>query len=275
MKILLSCLSTLVLVLPAAAQGERPERRPSKEARTDKPAPPPAEEQREREAPRPGERRGPNEERDPERRHRFESRRASAVEARHLGRTLADLGRRTKSPLWLLTAAQMLQRVPPGRPLGQPAWADDGRNLLQLPPRQTEPTPILQAGGLLAEARLLARTQGGELQRQELALIDAIEASEVVTRGAALGPQSTCEGIGAQSKLTYHVAYEGGERAALGVSGAGPGDLLISISDEEGNLVSRTFDRSLVSWYPRWRAVFRIDIENRSPHRVEFCLETN
>src|SRR5205807_102840 len=99
-----------------------------------------------------------------------------------------------------------------------------------------------EAADLLAEARALVQAQKGPVQRETLALLDHIAKSEVVSRGAAMGPQQTCDGLSPGVKLIYNIIYDGGERAVLAISGNGPRELHVAISDQDGNLISRTLD---------------------------------
>ncbi len=218
-----------------------------------------------------------NHESDPQRLSQYDSRRARYVELRHEGRLIADLGRKAKSPLILIAAAHLIAQAPPPRRLSlSQTGADEG--MFREPPangpnRVTVDTP--DPAALLAEARGLLPSPPGPLEHAMLALLDRIAQSEVIIRGDVMGPQQTCDQLSPRVKIIYQVIYEGGERAMVAISGSASGYLQIGVTDHDGNLISRATDEALVSWNPKKRGVFRIEIENHGPEKVTFCLETN
>lgn len=231
---------------------------------------------------------------DPRARRPADLRRADAVELRHLGRQLVMFGQATGNPLALVSAAQVLQQAPPPRPGPRPAQVEGSRGALfregvDVPPPTATPGTLLarlDPAAILAEARNLASTKVQTLGKETLAIIDQISAqitgqrrakdgAEVITRGSLAGPQQSCDRLLPGMRLTYNIIYEGGEKAVVAIVGEGPGELWVQVSDDEGNAISRTVDRSLIAWYPRWRGVFRVSVENRSAQAMPFCIETN
>lgn len=217
-----------------------------------------------------------NDERDPVLLQRFDQRRAAMVEARHMGRTLAALGRQSKNPLQLLVAAQIYQQLPSSRRLVR--FPEPGPVPLGPPPEPPRLT-VRQApepADLLAEARaMILQLPTGAPLRDLLPLIDQVEGSEVVARGAVLGPQHECDGLSPGVRIVYKIMYEGGEKAVLALS-ADDGSLpAVRLSDEEGNILHQGRESSLVSWFPRWRGVFSVEMENHTRQRLSYCLETN
>lgn len=222
------------------------------------------------------ERAAPNDERDPQELRRFDQKRARLVELRQQARALLRLGRQTGNPLPLIAAAQIFQETPVPRPLAValPASAPrtpPGPSPVALPVALSVPEPA----DLLSEARAMARAQNGAAQKETLALLEKIALSEVFIRGAAMGPQQACDALSPNVSLAYNIIYEGQERAVVAISGDGPPELQVTVADQDGNVLGKATDRSLIAWHPRVQGIFRVLIENRSAQRISFCLETN
>lgn len=216
-----------------------------------------------------------NNEDDLRKRRGYQRSRAAVVELRNQGYQLAQLGRQTKDPLPLILAARIFQNQPTPRPLvsagavqGQPCGAVPVQRKLATVRDAPEPSD------LLAEAQSLIATNAvGPLRDSLQTLLQQVKLEPVSFRGAMQGPQQVCDRLLPNARIIYHVLYEGGEQAVVGITGGG--DLHVSVVDENNLHIAHAADRSLISWYPRWRGSFQILIENSTTREQSFCLETN
>lgn len=180
-------------------------------------------------------------------------------------RQIARWGRDHKDALALTTAAAILKATPTG---GQAPKADGDRS--QGAADKAEKGPAT-AESLLAEARALAGQDQGML-----AAIDRVSSDRA--RGRDGGPGYVRERVMARSKDIYHIVFRGGENARIVVDGDGDTDLDVFVYDENGNLITSDTDGTdycIVSWTPRWRGPFRVEIHNLGQISNIYTLTTN
>jgi len=76
------------------------------------------------------------------------------------------------------------------------------------------------------------------------------------------------------STMTYRNIYlNGGEKAAVAVSGAGNTTVRLSVYDYNNNLITNTTcrrDTCVLSWVANWNANFYVTVENLSPYATDY-----
>ena len=187
------------------------------------------------------------------------ARQIRALEDITLAHRLAVYGERTREPLPLITAAEIL-------------LANPSRPLASIDPDTIGAGAVLpEPARLLAAARALAA--GDETL---LALMRPLEraAAQVVRgvpRGSARGPRQLYGRVGGSEKREHMVEFRGGEPAVVYVSGDGDSDLDVFVYDASGQLVASAVgprDECVVRWTPVRQAAFRIEVRNvgRAPN---------
>jgi hypothetical protein len=186
-----------------------------------------------------------------------------AVEAVRTANALARYGDAAKDPLALITAAKIKKEAG-----GQDAKferADKGS--AGDAKAKTDPMAV---DALLERAKALA---GGRADL--VALADDVAKSGA--RGAAGGPRSTRTVVRGGSTDQFRVVFQGGEPAAIGVSGDGDSRLDLYVYDENGNSVCSQVgpgDDAVCRFQPRWTGPFTIRVVNRGMAN-EYRLLTN
>ena len=76
------------------------------------------------------------------------------------------------------------------------------------------------------------------------------------------------------STMTYRNIYmEGGEKAAVAVSGAGNSTIRLSVYDYNNNLIANTtcrYNSCVLSWTANWNANFYVTVENLSAYGTDY-----
>ena len=79
--------------------------------------------------------------------------------------------------------------------------------------------------------------------------------------------------------MTYRNIYlNGGDKAAVAVSGAGNSSIRLSVYDYNNNLIANTtcqYSTCVLSWVANWNANFYVTVENLSPYGTDhgFALD--
>ena len=193
---------------------------------------------------------------------------------------LVAYARENQSPLAMLTAVQMLQRVRvqdgAGRLKQGPSGAAAGAQAGPEGQKGKTPAPSLDAKVLLAEARTWAKGN-----QSVLALIDDASKAQPQssgTLGGDLYPYRQPGRLPARTYTDWVVRMRGGEVALIGVTGDGDTDLDLEVYDEFGNLIvrdARYGDRCLVEWTPKWTGNFTVRIKNLGRVYNDYLLVTN
>ena len=193
---------------------------------------------------------------------------------------LVAYARENQSPLAMLTAVQMLQRVRvqdgAGRVKEGPSDAAAGAPAGPEGQKGKTPAPSLDAKVLLAEARTWAKGN-----QSLLTLIDEASKAQPQASGTLGGNPYPYRQEGRLPARTYKdwvVSMRGGEIARIGVVGDGDTDLDLEVYDENGNLIVRDIDSTdqcLVQWTPRWTGSFTVRIKNLGRVYNDYLLVTN
>ena len=177
-----------------------------------------------------------------------------------LAHRLAVHGWRTRDPLALMTAAQLL--------IDRPAREVEGH---VAPAGAVAPAnPLL----LLAEARAAA-----DGRPHLLGLIGDLERrARAVPRGSTTGPRQLYASVAARTSREHRIDFAGGEPAVVYVSGEGGSDLDLYVYDQGGNLVARSTGpraECIVRWLPGSEGPFRVEVRNLGPELNWYWMVTN
>jgi hypothetical protein len=186
-----------------------------------------------------------------------------AVEAVRTAHALARYGDAKKDPMALITAAKIKKEAG-----GQDAkFERAGKGAAGEAKGKADP---MTPDAMLERARALA---GGRADL--LALADDVGKSG--SRGAVGGPRSTRTVVRGGATDQFRVVFQGGEPAAVGVSGDGDSRLDLYVYDENGNPVCNQVgpgDDAICRFHPRWTGPFIIRVVNRGMAN-EYRLLTN
>jgi hypothetical protein len=76
------------------------------------------------------------------------------------------------------------------------------------------------------------------------------------------------------SSMTYNNIYmDGGQKAAVAVTGAGGAMIRLSVYDYNNNLISSTtcqYNTCVLSWVANWNANFYVKVENLSGYGTDY-----
>lgn len=76
------------------------------------------------------------------------------------------------------------------------------------------------------------------------------------------------------SRMTYRNIYmNGGDKAAVAVSGVGNTSIRLSVYDYNNNLIAHTtcrYDTCVLTWVANWNANFYVTVENLSPYGTDY-----
>lgn len=186
-----------------------------------------------------------------------------AVETVRTADALARYGDAKKDPLALIQAAKMkkeageqpLQLTRKGK--GEAGKKDS---------KAADNSP----DALLARAKALA---GGRADM--IALADDVAKSG--SRGAVGGPKTGRTVVKGGFTDQFVVKFEGGEPAAVAISGDGDSTLDLYVYDENGNRVCAAVGRgddAVCRWTPKWEGPFTIRVVNRGVAN-EYRIRTN
>jgi hypothetical protein len=206
---------------------------------------------------------------------------AAAISLLNQASELVRYARENESPLAMLTAVQMLQRVrlqEDAERVGSKTTdlLEKGERVKEGKKGQTA-APTLDPQELLAEAKPWAQRDPNMR-----ALIEAEAAKPKPAAGATLGrwegPIRHRDRVLARHRDDYVMTFRAGQVARVGVVGDGDTDLDLYIYDENGNLITKDDDGTaecLVAFTPRWTGKFRVRIVNRGNVFSEYILMTN
>ena len=192
--------------------------------------------------------------------------RGQAVEDLHLAWQLAAQGRRARSPLSLIVAADILVSNPT-RPL-------ETENLPASDPQGT-PAHIAE---LLEEARTIARGDRSVLSMIEQVQRRADRLPRGPLRGARGAPRERRAALAGGQRQSYVVTFLGREPALVRVAGNTQSNLNLYIYDEYDNLIAsdtNPTDLGTALWTPPRTGKFRIEVRNLGSNRNTYWLVTN
>ena len=190
------------------------------------------------------------------------ARQMRAMESIALAHRLGVHGQRSRRPLALITAAEIL--------------LDNPTRLLAAPPTDldTSGAVLPDAARLLASARTLSAGNANLL-----ALIAPLERrARSIDRGSARGPRQLYGQVASSTRREHVVEFRGGEPAVVYVSGDGDSDLDLFVYDESGQLVASATgprDECVVRWQPDRQGRFRIEVRNLGTASNWYWMATN
>jgi hypothetical protein len=196
------------------------------------------------------------------------------VEPVAMAHALAKYGRKNHDPMALITAARILSGAGSQPMDAKPETKADEKPDGAAGGQQDTRRPPDEPASLLAEARQMA---AGNTLLSSLADQVASTLKEV-QRGRLPGPFVGRGSVPAYSTQTIVWTFEGGEPAAVAISGDGDTDFDLYVYDENGNLIDSDTDNSddcVVRWRPRWTGKFIIRIKNRGQVYNEYAIVTN
>jgi hypothetical protein len=193
---------------------------------------------------------------------------------------LVHYARENESPVAMLAAVQMIQRVRVQDAAGHvkqgQSGAAAGSAAGAAGQKGKTPPPTLDTKVLLAEARTWAKGN-----QSLVALIDQAAKAQPPAGGTLGGAPVPYRQPGRALARTYHdwsVTMRGGELAVITVFGDGDTDLDLEVFDENGNLIARDIDFSdqcIVRWTPRWTGTYRVRITNLGYVYNNYMLMSN
>jgi hypothetical protein len=197
---------------------------------------------------------------------------------------MPQTARENESPLAMLTAVQMIERVryqensdrigakkTDVSTSGDQAKSDQAKSER----KEQNPAVTFDTQKLLAEARVWAKGNP-----QLVALIDAQAAKHTTTGtlGATSGAIVHHDIASGQTYDDFPITFYAGELARVAVIGDGDTDLDLYIYDANGNLIvadADYTDRCLVQFVPRWTSTFRVRVVNNGYVSNRYVLMTN
>jgi 4-amino-4-deoxy-L-arabinose transferase-like glycosyltransferase len=206
---------------------------------------------------------------------------AAAVSLLSRAAELVQYAHENESPVAMLTAVQMLERVQVqdnAERVGskKTGLQHEGEQVKEGKKGET-PAPTLDPQKLLAEAKPWAKGN-----QSLLALIDAeaakAKAASAGTLGSTRGAIAHRDSVGARNYDDYVINFYSGQVARVGIVGDGDTDVDLFVFDQNGNEIARDDDRSaecLVQFTPRWTGPFRVRVVNNGYVYSNYILMTN
>ncbi len=206
---------------------------------------------------------------------------AAAVSLLSQATSLVQYAKDNESPVAMLTAVQMLERV---KTQDNAERVGKKKTGLQHEGEQVKagkkgdtPAPTLDPERLLAEAKPWAKGDANML-----ALLDAesakAKAAGAATLGSTQGAIAHRDAVSARAYDDFVISFYGGEVARIGVVGDGDTDVDLIVYDQNGHEIARDTDRTaecLVQFTPRWTGPFRVRVINNGYVYSNYILMTN
>lgn len=186
-----------------------------------------------------------------------------AVETVRTADALAKYGDAKKDPMALIQAAKMKKEVgEQALTLTRKGTGDAGK--------KASKAADYSVDGMLARAKTLASGRA-----DLVALADDVAKSG--TRGVVGGPKSGRTVVKGGFTDQFVMKFEGGEPAAIQISGDGDSTLDLYVYDENGNRVCAAVGRgddAICRWNPKWSGPFTVRVVNRGMAN-EYSIRTN
>lgn len=192
---------------------------------------------------------------------------------------LVRYARETQSPVAMLAAVQMINRVK-----YQEASDRVGAKKTDqatTPARGSQDAKAQNPAVTYDTQKLLAEAKGWAKGNPQLLALITTEAGKhgaSGTLGAAAGPIVHHDSVLARHYDDYAITFVAGELARVAVVGDGDTDLDLYIYDENGNLITSDTDytdQCLVEFTPRWTGAFRVRVVNNGYVYNNYVLLTN
>jgi hypothetical protein len=193
---------------------------------------------------------------------------------------LVRYARENESPLAMLTAVQMIERVR-YQENSDRIGAKKTDVSTQSGPEAKSDQKEQNLAVTFDTQKLLAEAKGWAKGNPQLvALIDAEAGKHTSTGtlGATTGPVVHHDKVFARHYDDFVVSFYAGELARVAVIGDGDTDLDLYIYDANGNLIvadTDYTDQCLVQFVPRWTGTFRVRVVNNGYVSNRYVLMTN
>lgn len=206
---------------------------------------------------------------------------AAGVSVLNQAGQLVRYARENESPLAMLTAVQMIERVKyqeKSDRLGvkkSDVSTQSGKDEAKADQKELNSEVTFDTQKLLAEAKGWAK---GNPQITALIDAEAAKHSSTGTLGATTGPIVHHDHVYARHYDDFAITFFAGELARVAVIGNGGTDLDLYVYDANGNLITADTDYSdqcLVQFVPRWTGTFRIRVVNNGYAGNNYVLMTN
>lgn len=187
---------------------------------------------------------------------------------------LAEYGRKNKSPIALLAAAEILGEFPQKPFSSQETFSGTDPEKPSVDKSQAKGTPITHID-LLRDAKGFAKNSSTMLEMIEVVEDRLSETKRGKTAGSSWG-RFTCPLNGFYR--WNGVLYNGGQPAIIVVRGSGVTNLDIRVYDQRGAPVVADLtpgDACRVSWFPRATARYNIIITNTGLRGNDFTIISN
>jgi len=181
-----------------------------------------------------------------------------------LAAELEDLGRAQEDALLLVNAARLYLKA-------------------EGPERKLDGERTKGEGGATAKGKLASVKDVVELARKHAAgdatitaLIDQMKI--VGIKGNSGGAKFVRDSLASKGQVTYKLEFYSQEFAETTLRGDGAGDLDLTVTDENGNVICQSKahrEREYCSWFPRWKGQFKISVRNQGTGPSNFRLYTN
>jgi hypothetical protein len=181
-----------------------------------------------------------------------------------LAAELEDIGRKKKDPLFLVNAARLYMDAS-GKEIKLTAERTGGEG------DKTAKGSVATAKDLLELARTYA--QGWD---EMVALINSMGMMSL--KGNSGGAKFVRDTISSKGRATYTFEFYSQEFAEATVRGDGAGDLDLTVTDENGNVICQSKgnrEREYCSWFPRWKGQFKVNVQNQGTGASNYRLYTN
>jgi hypothetical protein len=180
-----------------------------------------------------------------------------------LAAELEDMGRAQKDSLLLINAARLYLRAG-GKETKVEAERFGGGDA-------TAKGKLATPKELLDLAKTYA--QGNEPIEK---LIDQMVAAGL--KGRTGGAKFVRDTISAKGVASFKLEFYSQEFAEAAVRGDGGGNLDLTVSDENGNVICQSKgnkEREYCSWFPRWKGQFKVTVQNQGAGASNYRLYTN
>jgi hypothetical protein len=206
---------------------------------------------------------------------------AAAVSLLSQASELVQYAHQNESPMAMLTAVQMLERVKvqdSAERVGskKTGLQHEGEQVKEGKKGETS-APTLDPEKLLAEAKPWAKGNQNLLALIEAEAVKA-KAAAGGTLGSTRGAIAHSDSVRARAYDDYVITFYGGQVARVAVVGDGDTDVDLYVYDEGGHEIARDDDRSaecLVQFTPRWTGSFRVRVVNNGYVYSNYILMTN
>ena len=191
-----------------------------------------------------------------------------ATQAIDLAFQLATYGQDNDDADALLTAAGILIETDYEAVDRQPTIADDA------PPATgtAETTPAFEPAALIAEARRLDPSVGARADA-----LNQAAAARGGARGASNGPSTSVWTVAPYTTHTYNIRFNGGQYAAIAVSGDGDTDIDCTVYNGGYSLGGDYSyeDTCYLQWYVPYTTTYTIQLNNLGGMYNSYVISTN